>query len=77
MNEAPFRIVRLGPGYDRAPFDCGSDSLNRYLREQVTQDVRRLVTFCFIALGDGNRIAGFYGGPTCQDKICAFLKHKL
>ena len=60
MNEAPFRIVRLGPGYDRAPFDCGSDSLNRYLREQVTQDVRRLVTFCFIALGDGNRIAGFY-----------------
>ena len=60
MNEAPFRIVRLGPGHDRAAFDCGLDPLNRYLREQVALDVRRHVTFCFIALVDGNRIAGYY-----------------
>ena len=60
MNEAPFRIVRLGPGHDRAAFDCGSDPLNLYLREQVTQDIRRHVTFCFVALAEEGRIAGFY-----------------
>ena len=60
MNNAPFQIVRLDPAHDRAAFNCDSDPLNRYLREQVTQDVRRHVTFCFIALVDGNRIAGYY-----------------
>ena len=60
MNNAPFQIVRLDPAHDRTAFNCDSDPLNRYLREQATQDVRRHVTFCFIALVDGNRIAGYY-----------------
>ena len=60
MNNAPFQIVRLDPAHDRAAFNCDSDPLNRYLREQVTQDVRRRMTFCFVALVDGSRIAGYY-----------------
>ncbi|MHB1757586.1 MAG: GNAT family N-acetyltransferase [Leptospirillum sp.] len=60
MNHAPFQIVRLDPEHDTASFHCDSDPLNRYLREQVTQDIRRHVTFCFIALAEGNRIAGYY-----------------
>ena len=41
-------------------FNSDSEQLNRYLREQVTQDVRRRVAACFVALADGPRIAGYY-----------------
>ncbi|AOY97610.1 GNAT family N-acetyltransferase (plasmid) [Cupriavidus sp. USMAA2-4] len=60
MSAAPFRLVPLDPAHDRAGFDSGSDPLNRYLREQVSQDVRRRVAACFVALADGPRIAGYY-----------------
>ena len=60
MSNARFQVVRLDAAYDRAAFHCSSEPLNRYLQEQVTQDVRRHVAFCFVALVDGNRIAGYY-----------------
>ena len=41
-------------------FNSDSEQLNRYLREQVTQDVRRRVAACFVALADGPRTAGYY-----------------
>lgn len=34
--------------------------MSRYLREQVTQDVRRRVAASFVALGDEKRVAGYY-----------------
>ena len=60
MSGAPFRLVPLDPGHDRAAFNSDSQPLNRYLREQVSQDVRRRVAACFVALADGPRIAGYY-----------------
>ncbi|HJV00044.1 MAG TPA: GNAT family N-acetyltransferase [Burkholderiaceae bacterium] len=60
MTEPPFRLALLDPGHDRAPFRSGSEALDRYLREQVTQDVRRRVAACFVALADDGRIAGYY-----------------
>lgn len=60
MNQTRFQLVRLDAAHDIALFDCDSEPLNRYLREQVTQDVRRRVTFCFGALAGGNRIMGYY-----------------
>lgn len=57
---APFRLAPIDATHDRAAFDCGSEPLNRYLREQATQDVRRRVAACFVALADDGRIAGFY-----------------
>lgn len=57
---APFRLVPLAAGHDRAAFDCGAAPLNRYLREQVTQDMRRRVAACFVALAPDERIAGYY-----------------
>lgn len=60
MSSAPFRLAPLDAAHDRAPFDSGSEPLNRYLREQVTQDIRRRVAACFVALADGERIAGYY-----------------
>ena len=60
MSNAPFLLVPLDAAHDRAAFDCNSEPLNRYLREQVTQDIRRRVAACFVALADGNHIAGYY-----------------
>jgi len=60
MSSAPFRLAPLDTAHDRVAFNSGSEPLDRYLREQVTQDVRRRVSACFVALADGQRIAGYY-----------------
>lgn len=54
-----FRIEPLAR-QDRKGFSCGSALLDRYFREQVTQDIKRRVASCFVALDDDGRIAGFY-----------------
>lgn len=60
MSGAPFQLAVLDAAHDRTAFRSGSEPLNRYLREQVTQDIRRRVAACFVALADGQRIAGYY-----------------
>lgn len=60
MSSAPFRLALLDAAHDRASFDSGSTPLDRYLREQVTQDIRRRIAACFVALTDESRIAGYY-----------------
>ena len=60
MSGAPFLLAQLEAKHDRTAFHSDSDPLNRYLREQATQDVRRRVAACFVALADGKRIAGYY-----------------
>lgn len=60
MSPVPFRLAPLGAAHDRAAFCSHSEPLNRYLREQVTQDARRRIAACFVALADGQRIAGYY-----------------
>lgn len=60
MTRAPFRLSSLDAAHDRAAFRSDSELLNRYLREQATQDIRRRVAACFVALADGQCIAGYY-----------------
>lgn len=60
MSRAPFELALLNGAHDRTTFSSGSAPLNRYLREQVTQDVRRRVAACFVATTDGKRMAGYY-----------------
>lgn len=60
MTQAPFRLASLDATHDRLAFNCDAEPLNRYLREQVTQDIRRRVAACFVALADEQRIAGYY-----------------
>lgn len=63
---APFLLAPLDAAHDRATFNCDSEPLNRYLREQATQDIRRRVAACFVALANTQtnmqtqRIAGYY-----------------
>jgi len=57
----PFSVEPLDTArHDRSRFDSGSAALDRYLREQVTQDIRRRVATCFVAVEDDGRIAGYY-----------------
>jgi len=56
-----FAVVLLNAArHDRSGFHSGSPALDRYLREQVSQDSRRRVAACFVAAGDDSRIAGYY-----------------
>ena len=59
MRGAPYQVVVLAAAHDRSSFNCHAEPLNRYLREQVTQDVRRRVAACFVALGPAG-IVGYY-----------------
>jgi ribosomal protein S18 acetylase RimI-like enzyme len=54
-----FRIELLGK-HDRTAFSSREESLDRYLREQVTQDIRRRLSNCFVALDAVGALAGYY-----------------
>ncbi|KAF0146128.1 MAG: N-acetyltransferase GCN5 [Rhodospirillaceae bacterium] len=60
MKDTPFRVVPLDTGHDRTTFNSGSRSLDCYLREQATQDIRRRMAACFVAVTGEQRIAGYY-----------------
>jgi GNAT superfamily N-acetyltransferase len=56
-----FRLELLGAAHPRDDFDCGSDALNRYLKTQATQDSRRGMGNCYVAVEvSSGRLAGFY-----------------
>lgn len=59
MSGAQLVVAALEAAHDRSRFACGTPALDRYLREVVTQDVRRRVAACFVML-DGNVVAGYY-----------------
>lgn len=55
-----FRIESLGD-QDRAGFRCGNPELDRYFMTLVSQDIRRQVTRCFVAVEETTgTLAGFY-----------------
>lgn len=55
-----FRIEALAATHDRKDFSCGVEPLDRYLRELVSQDIKRRISNCFVALDDQGAIAGYY-----------------
>src|ERR1700688_4955717 len=55
-------IEPLRNDHDRSDFSCGNVSLDRYLKEQAGQDLRRACAACFILApkrGDAS-ILGYY-----------------
>lgn len=48
--------------HDRANFDCGEAPLNRYLREQASQDMKKKVAGCWVLVSSAkpNSVLGFY-----------------
>jgi GNAT superfamily N-acetyltransferase len=55
-----WEIVPLTRSHDRASFDCGEESLNRFLRERARKHAEQGVSKTFVAVPQGqHRIAGY------------------
>jgi predicted GNAT family N-acyltransferase len=56
------RIVSLDESHDRGGFACGVESLDRYLKTQAGQDVRRKANAVFVLSGadEPTRVLGYY-----------------
>lgn len=70
-SEPAFVAELLGPGHDRASFVCESEPLERYLKQQANQDVRKDLTLAYVLVpvNAPSRIAGYY--TLCSDSIPA------
>lgn len=59
-----FKVTALDLATDRSRFECGVEPLDRYFRAQVSQDIKRRVTACFVATDvkaeATGQIAGYY-----------------
>ncbi len=59
-----FSVATLDLATDRSGFECGVEALDRYFRVQVSQDIKRRVTACFVATKvtteAKGQIAGYY-----------------
>ncbi len=74
-------IELLKEAYDRSNFISGSTTLDRYFQAQATQDLRRRIATCFVAIShDADEIAGFYtlsASSIALDAMPAALVKKL
>ena len=60
MNER-YAIAPLASTDARDSFSCGTEPLDRYFRDFVTQDIKRRIASCYVAKSiETEAIAGFY-----------------
>ncbi|MBA2597898.1 MAG: GNAT family N-acetyltransferase [Chloroflexota bacterium] len=63
----PLRVERLSAAHDRSTFSCGNAALDRYLREQAGQDLRRHLSAVFVLFDRANDVvAGYYTLSACE-----------
>ena len=60
MTRCALRVVPLSAEHDRSTFASGSEPLDNFFRQRVTQDIHRRVTACFVTLSADDRVAGYY-----------------
>jgi ribosomal protein S18 acetylase RimI-like enzyme len=61
MKDSAFRLAPLGAEHDRGSFHCGDEALDQYFRTQATQDIRRRIANCFVAVEiTTGAVAGYY-----------------
>ncbi len=54
------KIHLLEKIHNRKNFVCEESSLTEYIRKQVSQDVRKKLTACFVAVDDKLNVIGYY-----------------
>lgn len=78
MSKPAFTVVLLHEEHNRDAFCSDSAPLDRYFQQQVTQDVRRRVAACYVALAPDGSVAGYYtlaaASALLQDLPPAILK---
>ncbi|MDP2059133.1 MAG: GNAT family N-acetyltransferase [Flavobacteriaceae bacterium] len=55
-----FSIKLFDKLFDRAGFDCTKPPLNEYLTKQVSQDIKRNLSVCFVLLDKEDVVKGYY-----------------
>lgn len=55
-----WNIVDYDSKYINTSFDCGISPLNDYLRNQMSQDVKRQANVPSLAISQANEIIGYY-----------------
>ena len=60
MSKTPYILAPFKAEHDRSLFRSGVEQLDAYLRDQLTQDIRRRIAACFVALEEKERIIGYY-----------------
>lgn len=66
MKDVTFEIEMLSR-HDRTAFDCGVPELNNDLKTRATQDMKRRVASCFVAVEKQQlAVSGFYTLSACH-----------
>ena len=60
MTEPTFRLAPLGAEHARDSFCCGEEALDRYFKTQATQDIRRRIANCFVAVESATGLVAAY-----------------
>jgi len=56
-----FRIGPLSGDHDPSQFVSGLEALDQYLKTQASQDIKRRIATCFVAVGhDSQAVTGYY-----------------
>lgn len=66
--------------HQREQFDCGHEALNRYLKQQASQDVKRQLALCFVSSNSKNHITGYYtlsNASIPRDQLPQTVRDKL
>ena len=72
MEEA-FRIEPLSGAHDRSKFVSGSEALDRYFQTQASQDIKRRIATCFVAVEEKSReVVGYYTLTATSVALSAF-----
>ncbi|SEJ03714.1 Acetyltransferase (GNAT) family protein [Cyclobacterium xiamenense] len=53
-------IVILDKTHYRKAFECEEQQLTQYIQKQVSQDVRKKLAICFVAIDANNHVVGYY-----------------
>ena len=66
-------MVPLSGDHDRSQFVSGSEALDRYFLTQASQDMKRRMATCFVAVGDESKeVVGYYTLTATSIALSAF-----
>lgn len=54
------KVQLLNKTHNKKDFVCEEDSLTTYLQKQASQDMRKRLATCFVAVDDENQVLGYY-----------------
>jgi GNAT superfamily N-acetyltransferase len=74
------KIAILEKVHDRTKFNCGKVLLDNYVKKQVSQDVKKKLSVCFVLTDEDNTVKGYYtlsNSSIPQDEIPEKFSKKI